>query len=376
MKRVKLLMACMLLSLLVVACEPIKSIFSTPTPTPTLTPTPTHTSTPTSTPTTTPTPTPTPTVTPTPSVIRVEADGSGDYATLGEAVEDGPEGIPIALGPGTHRLQKPLSIHRPIRLVGAGMDETEIVSDIEGYVIEFSGAGPFVAEDITFRHEGKKSADVVVVRRGEVAFTHCRFTGGIHAEDELATGGLQLSGSTTGIVQDCEAVENVIGILVQGSAEPTLEGNTITDNEGGGITYWENARGVARGNNCQWNGWGIIIGARAQPTLEENICSGNYYQGIMYYGYASGIAHRNECSGNGYGGISVAERARPTLEENVCEDNGLSGIYYTDEASGISRENECSGNRWGIYLEESAYPELIDNNCHDNTEADVQDERS
>lgn len=67
MKRVKLLMACMLLSLLISACEPIKSIFSPPTPTPTLTPTPTHTPTPTptSTPTATPTNTPTPTATPT-----------------------------------------------------------------------------------------------------------------------------------------------------------------------------------------------------------------------------------------------------------------------------------------------------------------------
>lgn len=344
-----------------------------PTNTPTATPTPTRTPKPTQ--TSTPTLTPTPTATPTPSVIRVEANGSGDYATLEEAVDEGPKGVPIALGPGTHYLDEPLSIRRPIRLMGTGMDETEIVGDSQGYVIEFSGNGPFVAEDITFRHEGEEPADVVVVRRGEIAFARCRFTGGIYAEGELATGGLQLNGNTTGVVQDCEVVENMIGILVQDRAEPTLEGNTVTDNEGGGIIYWNDAGGIARGNDCSWNGWGIILGAQAQPTLEENVCSNNDYQGIMYYGQAGGTARRNECSSNGYGGIAVTEQAQPVLEENVCKDNALSGIYYTGEAGGVARGNECSGNRWGIYLEESADPELIDNNCHDNTEADVQDDR-
>jgi parallel beta-helix repeat protein len=423
MKHIKLLLVCLLVTLPALAC-------SLPTPTPTLTPTPTNTPTPTSTPTPTNTPTPTPTPTntptptptPTPSVIRVEAGGNGHYATLEEAVESAPEGVPIELGAGTFYLEEPLEIRRPITLAGQGMDETEIVSDAEDYVVRFTGDGPFVVEDITFRHEGREAADVVVMRGGEVAFTRCRFTGAVYDEDgDLGGSGLQLEGSTVGVVQACEAEENLLGIAVIDRAEPTLEGNTATDNETYGIVYWDNAGGVARGNDCSWNaagigvGWaaqpllegntctdnehygivykdrsggtarhnecfgndwgGIAVSNQAEPMLEENVCEDNGVIGIYYVDEAGGVARRNECSGNGEAGIIVAYQAEPTLEENVCEDNGVVGIGYADEAGGVARGNECSGNRYGIVVTDAANPELIDNDCHDNIEADVLDER-
>jgi parallel beta-helix repeat protein len=377
MKRIKLLLVCLLVALPALACNGDSLPFF-PTPTPTFTPTPTNTPTPTSTPTPTPTPTntPSPTPTPTPSVIRVEADGSGDYATLEEALDSAPEGLPIALGPGTYELEEPLDIRRPITLMGAGMDETEIGSEAEDYVVRFSGNGPFVVEDITFRHEGRETADVGVVRGGEVAFTRCRFTGAIYDEEEDVGGtGLLLDGDTTGVVQDCDAVENSTGIFVSGRAEPTLEGNTAIDNEESGIAYWDNAGGVARGNDCSWNVSGIFVGWAAQPVLEGNTCMDNAYYGILFFGHSSGTARHNECSGNDGYGIALGEQAQPTLEENVCTDNNLVGIYYADEAGGVARWNECSGNLIGIYVEAAADPELIDNDCYDNSEADVVDER-
>jgi len=306
----------------------------------------------------------------------VEADGSGHYATLEEAVGSAPEGVPIELGAGTFHLEEPLDIRRPITLVGAGMDETEIVSEAEEYVVRFVGDGPFVVEGITFRHEGRDVADVAAARGGEVAFTRCRFPGGIYDKDEDVGGfGLRLEGGTTGIVQDCEIVENVAGIVVADRSELTLEGNTVTDNEGSGIVFWDNAGGVARGNECSWNTVGIVVGWAAQPLLEGNICTDNTYYGILYRGHSGGTARHNECFGNGVGGIAVAEQAEPTLEENVCEDNGVVGIYYIDEAGGVVRRNECSGSMYGIYVAATADPELIDNDCHDNGEADILDER-
>jgi parallel beta-helix repeat protein len=353
-KRIKLLSVCLLVALLALACVPTSM--------PTVTPTPTNT--------------PTPTPTPTPSVIRVEVDGSGHYATLEEAVAGAPEGVPIELGAGTFHLEEPLEVRRPITLRGAGMEKTEIVSDAEGYVVRFVRDGPFVVEDITFRHEGREVAAVVLVRGGEVAFTRCRFTGAVYDEDrDAGGGGLYFKEDAAGIVQDCEFVENTVGIFVADRSEPKLEGNAVTDNDGFGITYRDNAGGVARGNDCSWNNIGIGVLWRAQPTLEENTCTNNTYYGILYRGNTSGTARHNECSGNGEVGITVIERARPTLEENVCEDNGVVGIYYTDEAGGVARENECSGNMYGIYVEATANPELIDNDCHDNSEVDIVDDR-
>jgi parallel beta-helix repeat protein len=206
----------------------------------------------------------------------VEADGSGDYPTLEEALEEAPEEAFIFLGPGTYRLEQRLDVSEPLRLVGAGMDQTEIVSEAAGYVVRFSGDGPFAVEDITFRHEGGAVADVVIVRGGKVAFARCRFTGAVRAGQEVKAG-LRLRESTVGVVQDCVAEEN--------------------------------------------DGFGIAVEDEARPTVERNLCWENEQSGLLYSDGAGGEARQNECSENGYHGISVNDQAEPTLEGNVCTDN-------------------------------------------------------
>ena len=97
--------------------------------------------------------------------------------------------------------------------------------------------------------------------------------------------------------------------------------------------------------------------------------------GILYSGYDGGVARGNECSGNGFHGIAVAGQSQPTLEGNICEDNESAGIAYSDEGGGVAKSNECSWNWLGIYVEVTANPELLDNDCHDNIEEDIVDER-
>lgn len=277
----------------------------------------------------TPAATPTPISLATPTLIRVDADDSNDSPRLVEAVRLAPDGATILLGPGTYRLAEPLDIRKPLRLVGAGMDEIEIISNVEGYAIRFSGKGPFAAEGITFRHEGTAVADVVVVQSGEVSLACCRFTGLFSEWGEGARVGLRLQGETTGIVRDCVAVGNyAAGILVEGQSQPTLEGNICTDN-GAGIAYFENAGGMARQNKCSRNGEGISVNHHAQSTLEGNICT----------------------------------------------DNTTFGIHYLGKASGVIRQNECARNWAGIFLTGSAGPNVEDNNCHSNAYKDVLDER-
>jgi parallel beta-helix repeat protein len=303
-----------------------------------------------------------------PTTLHLEADGSGNYATLGEAVRAASPGDIIALGPGIYRLEEPLDIHQSLHLVGEDAGQTEIVSVAEGYGIGIDGAGPFVAEDITFRHEGDAEADVVVVRDGEATFTHCRFTGAIYAEGEGRKGvGLRFQENARGIVQDCVAAENAtMGILVEGQARPTLERNICTYNTLVGIAYSNDAGGTARQNKCSGNLMGIYVDNRAQPTLEENVCTDNEKSGIAYRGNTGGEARQNECSRNGQEGIYVGEQAHPTLEGNICTHNVQAGITYWDNAGGVARQNECRENRRGVYVTELASPTLERNICTEN----------
>lgn len=416
------------------------------------------------------TPAPPPRATPSGIVVWMEADGSGDYATLEEAVDNAPETAAIVLGPGTYRLDQPLTIDKSLRLYGAGMDVTQVASDAGAYVIRFAGEGPYAVEAISFLHDGETPSDVVVVdnaRRGfGIAF--CTIGGAVFGDGGELSAGLRLRGETVGRVTACAATaNNTIGILVEelakarieyslctnnsvgiayvdssggvaiatecshnlfgievhGDATPTLEENLVQANEESGIGYFDRSGGVARqnecsdnrlhgieiqneaqpeltGNACTNNGqsgiafWdtssgtarenecsrnqlhGIGVADQARPTLERNVCEENEQSGIAYLGNAAGVARHNLCSKNGYYGIGLQGEAQPTLEANVCSHNQRCGMMYSENAAGLARENECVSNGVGIAVAESANPQLVDNNCHDNTSRDIWDNRS
>jgi parallel beta-helix repeat protein len=315
-------------------------------------------------------PTPAPVLVPT---FRLEPDGSGDYATLEEAVRRAPEGAIIELGPGLFRLETRLYVRKSLHLVGAGMDQTEIVSEAEGHVVRFSGGGPFTVEDITFRHEGGALASVVVVQGGDVVFTRCRFAGAFSGAGEYDRAGLWLRDQTNGTVSDCVAEENDdIGIYVSGLALPTLERNLCMTNTVAGIAYWGYAGGVLRQNECVGNYFGIAVGRKAQPAVEENICNDNEAAGILFIQDAGGIVRQNECLRNETG-ISITDQAQPTLEGNTCNENKADGIGYDDQSGGVARENECVGNGIaGIAVKVTANPSLMGNDCYDNGGEDIE----
>ncbi len=304
------------------------------------------------------------------AVITLKADGSGDYSTLEEAVKQAPSGATINLGAGSYRLKSNLKIYKSLKLVGEGMDRTEIVSRAEEYVVYFTGEGPFRAEKITFRHEGDQPADVVNVLGGKVSFIDCRFIGATGDDNDYSWGmGLRLEKDTTGIIRGCEAVDNAYnGIYLTDRSRPLLEGNIASGNGWSGITYYDNATGVASQNQSVGNkNSGIYVGADAHPTLEGNVCVYNDGSGINYYDQSFGTARGNQSAWNGYHGISIADSAKPTLEDNLLANNADSGIAYFDSSSGVSRLNTCSNNAWyGIYAGEKALPHLEKNTCAGN----------
>ncbi len=363
----------------------------------------------------------TPEPSPTPVSFHLAADGSGDYGTLAEAIQDVPDGAVIHLDEGIFFVEEPLDIDKPVRLVGVGIEETAIVGEVGDYVVRFIGDGPFTAESVTFLRKGQVVGDVVIVEGGEVAFFGCQFAGGVDEGDRGMGIGLRLEGDTTGIVKDSRVTANAsIGIAVRDQAQPRLESNSVVDNWGMGIGYFDEAGGTAAQNECTGNVTGFYLDQSAEPTLLENVCARNDWDGIAYWGEAGGIArenvctgndktgiyvggqaqpwlegnacvenkgigvafvgqsgglaHQNNCSRNQLHGIVVDEEAHPKVERNICSDNQEAGIAYFGTASGVVKRNECTGNQAGIYVSETASPTLEDNDCHDNGE-DIRDLR-
>jgi parallel beta-helix repeat protein len=172
--------------------------------------------------------------------IVVDPSGGGDVRTLAEAIERVTSGETIRLAEGTHWLDQPLKITKPVSLVGAGRDITRVVCEKEGSVIEYSSQGRFAASGISFQHTGQLPADVLVVTGGDVAIRECRFEGGIYDKDrDLGGNGLWLRGTVWGVVERCESLRNGgCGIRLSDAARPTLEGNTCREN-GGHCLLWQ-----------------------------------------------------------------------------------------------------------------------------------------
>ena len=280
-------------------------------------------------PTPTEAPTEAPTVGPPRDDIYVAVDGSGDYATLEEAVAAALPRATITVGPGEYRLIWGLEVKKALTLAGAGMDETVIVSGSPDYVIAFAGTGTFAAEGIAFRHDGSQGADVVVIEDGTGAFSWCSFSGATYVEGEGNRAGLRFSGTSGGSVENS---------LVFGN------GNT-----------------------------GILVEQQARPELRRNTVRDNTMVGIGYKDLAQGVASENTCTGHGIG-IAVTVEARPTVETNTCSDNDY-GIAYLENGGGECRGNECVRNQIGIAVGPSSTVELVDNDCRENGEEDIRDAR-
>jgi parallel beta-helix repeat protein len=254
-----------------------------------------------------------------PGALVVAPDGSGNFRSLEEAVQQARPGAVIYLKAGAHRLKHPLVIDKPLTLIGEGMETTQIVCDGEECVVKFSGNGLFSVSDIAFVHEGARWGDAVQANMGEIRFYRCLFTGGVWDEANQRGGdGLWLYGTARGDVRECVALRNAgMGIRVSGKAQPALEGNTCRENKQTGIAYFGSASGTARNNLCTANELiGIGVSDQAQPALEGNTCRENKRSGIAYFGSAAGVARGNWCAGNGYEGIYVAPTARPVLIAN------------------------------------------------------------
>ncbi|MGI5940047.1 MAG: NosD domain-containing protein [Thermoleophilia bacterium] len=305
-----------------------------------------------------------------PNDVSVYADGSGDYATLEEAVADVDAGTTIHLGPGTFRLSKTLTVDFSLDLVGNGMTRREAtVITCNNTVMDITSCS-FTAQDITFSKTATNSpGGVMKVNDVNLDLLRCSFTGGVKRDDQGGGSGLYLYGATDATIRDCVFTQNDnAGIAVCDHAKATLERNVCTKNQSVGIGFWDDSSGVARENTCTDNtGSGIAVRDRAEATLERNVCTENRNNGISFWDDSSGIARENTCTDNTYNGIAIGDHAKTTLERNVCTENQSNGIGFWDDSSGIARENTCTDNTYnGIALNDRAEATLERNVCTEN----------
>jgi parallel beta-helix repeat protein len=265
------------------------------------------------------------------SVIFIDANGTGDYKNIEDAVKNASPGSTIIIDSGTYKVSADFKITKSINLIGKGPDKTIILGEDGDYIVYFYGTDKSFVEGIAFIRKGNTPGDIMFVEDSDVSFNNCTFSGGKPNPDYENWGsGLGYFGASNGTISNC-----------------IIESNEFV---------------------------GITIEDETEVLLLNNIFRKNVYSGISYYGSAGGYAVNNECYSNGSDGIQVQFDSIPTLISNNLHDNKYDGIAYYDDSGGLAFQNTCSKNQWGIYVTDNASPLLESNILKNNTKKDFLEE--
>lgn len=311
-------------------------------------------------------------------VVDVNLDGSGDYASLEEALTAVPPGATLWLSPGTFEIEGQLRINKPISIFGAGRAMTSVTSrNPAESLLRFEGPGSFMVRDIGLEYWGDQPGHVLVIVDGDIDIQTSSFFGAVRSDEQKFGGiGIYLSGSTTGLLKGNQIYGNAAhGIEVDDHSQVTLDLNYIYNNGLSGIVFFDDSLGILNRNSVEQNGrHGISVNENAQAEVTKNSCLENAQAGIQTTGTASAEIFDNTLA-NGKYGVVLKDQSEARLENNGIFGNSQVGIYVIDNSKGVVIANEVYNNKWGLYLEKGVSFESANNVIHDNSSENIHDER-
>ena len=189
-----------------------------------------------------------------PTTVMVHPDGSGDYATIQDAVNRLADGSGILLDEGMYLLPETVNFSRTISLIGVGKNKTIIHSTAAGAGFKFEGEGVFSAEGITFEHGGDESASVLILNAAQASISDCRLSGARQNEGEDGDfASMVLSGDTLAEVKQSELSSNsVTGLRVLENAQLIIADSRLTNNQGHGLVAKDQAVVTMTDFRNQW----------------------------------------------------------------------------------------------------------------------------
>jgi parallel beta-helix repeat protein len=266
-----------------------------------------------------------------PKTVTISSDGSGDFATIKEAIEGIPPDSIVLLDEGQFNLDEPLLIQKSLTIQGAGASLTTISKSSSGSpVISFEGE-QLIIKDLSIERTGEFASDIMEISAVEAHLENCNISGGAASEDDSIKGvGLWLTGDSNVAINNCVVKDNMgAGIVVNDHAKVTISQVTSSSNEIG-LGLVENSVGDIQNSVFSDNQeFGILVYGLAQANIVGNSVMNNGSIGIQFQmDAANGEVRKNNLAKNDLRrsgtDIMIWEEYAPALIDNTCDGRGRS----------------------------------------------------
>ena len=263
-------------------------------------------------------------------VITVAKDGSGDYATIQQAINRAAEHAVIRIGAG--EWTELITINKPVTLEGAGWLQTRLIGDIK------PEANP---EDIQALQKILSELESDESRQEVLAAFH-------RAYGTLPT--VTIRDASSVVLREIAVLrpatvragrfKETAAIRVQ-DAEATMDACAVLDSPGQGIAISGNSNVVVR--SCLIaNSWGqgiqIAVTAEGSVKITDSDIRNCVYSGVSIKGDGRSTIQSCRIHGTGWHGIRY-DTSSPVVTGNLIYDTAVSGIYASGRTSATIRNN-------------------------------------
>lgn len=321
----------------------------------------------------------------------VDAGGTGDTATIMEALRTAKADAIVRVMPGTY--PESLALVRPVSLIGVPeAPETVIVAPESGVCLA-SAVEHGLITGLAFEAAAAPGAALglpcIVTSAGALRLDRVQARGadgpallvtGEAAPDVTMSALYGGAGSALtvdragGTFQGNEIRGGAKpAVILRAQADPLLRENRIAGGDSAGILATTGARGRIEANGISTPlGSGIEVRDGADPQVSGNRIEGAGEAGIFVHQDGHGTFSDNTVMASGYSGIVLGRGGEPAMTGNTVQGNGEHGALLLDGAGGRLDGNTFRDNAGhGIAVVTGALTELIANDVEGNREPQI-----
>lgn len=221
--------------------------------------------------------------------LIVDSSDPGAFPRPSAALKEARAEDQVFVRPGLYE-DKIFLTHKPVRLIGAGLDQVQIFSR-RGGPLYLQHLPEGLISGMTFRYIGSDPHSAINILDSVCTLTRCRIMEGV-----------------------------LSGIVIYGpQCRPTLIENEVCFNRESGIFIFAGARPYLSKNECYANHhFGIAVrDPESRPDLVRNLCRNNMLSGMLMFYHAEAMVLENVCRDNQHWGFVTTPECDTTPDREA-----------------------------------------------------------